>query len=158
MNAVKPILSVLVLTLVAGALHGEELLRNGDFERGTSGWKGDRKVIEYSADNKVCRIEVDDEIQAFYQADIDVEDLKDVVLTFKYQISSDYSGRGLTMQFVRPDGSWTYRTINLENPGKWQTYKWHFGEIRGAEEITLKLEILEGEGTVMFDDISVQPK
>ncbi len=158
MNAIKSLLSASSLLLIACTVNADELLRNGDFERGTSGWKGDRKVVEYSGNNKVCEIKVDDDIQSFYQEDLDVKDLKDIVLTFKYKVSSDYKGRGLTMKFIRPDRGFTYRTIDLKGGDKWHTYKWNFGEIRGADEITLEIEILEGEGTILLDDFSVTPK
>jgi hypothetical protein len=152
---------LIVLTLgLAGTVHADdELLRNGDFSRGKSGWKGEGKVTEDDKENKYIEIRVDaKDILDFYQEDLDVKNVKDLVLTFRYKTSADYSGRGFQLEFVRPTGGFTYRTVSIQSTPEWKSYTWNFARTKDSDELTLRIKILEGDGEIMFDDFSVTAK
>ncbi len=151
---------ILVLAFgLCGLLRADdELLRNGDFSRGTSGWKGDRNIEEDDKGNKYMLIEADDdEEQVFMQEDLDTKDLTAFLLTFRCRPSEDYVGKGLAIRFSHPSGMYYEFKILLKNQGEWDTIKGRFREMRTSDEVTLEIHVLPGEGTVMFDDISLKP-
>ena len=129
------------------------ILKNSDFEKGSTGWKGD-KNIEYETylkANKVCRIEVDAKDQEFYQQ-IKSKDAKDLVLTFRVRKSADYEGRGISVRFTREDTSYTFydRTVKGED---WQEIRIRYSDLQGSKEIKFSVIVRSGkEGHIDFDD------
>ncbi len=141
---------------LAGAAHASEnLFKNSDVNTPTV-WQGDRK-FDKDGDNKVLRLVAKPkDTQSFWQ-EVSVGDAKDLVLVFRYK-SADYKGRGLQLRGRRPDGSSTFRNITPKIDGQWTEYRWNFSEIRGAKKLTFSLELLEGEGSMLFDDIQLLKK
>lgn len=146
---------------------GDELLRNGDFEKGRSGWKGDGRVSEEEVEsgegksqNKVMILEVkrreDEEV---YQ-EVRTRKLREIHVKGRYRVSEDYDGLGIMMKFKRPDGSYTYHTYEptkkARSKGQWQELSWSFKEIRNASELKFYLVSKQGDsGKVYFDNFSV---
>lgn len=133
----------------------ENLLKNGDFEKGTSRWKGSRDDEELDG-NKVLAVEADADEMQFFSQEIDPDDYKDLHLVFRYKSSEDYKGRGLTIRWKRPDGSSTYRSISIKAAQDWEEEEWNFDQVRGARTINFIIEVKEGEGTLYFDDFVIK--
>lgn len=76
---------------------GENLVANGDFSKGSSKWKGDRKIV-YEApakQNKVCKLEVDEvDNHTFYQK-IKAQGFKHLTLTYRVRKSKDHHSKDL---------------------------------------------------------------
>lgn len=146
----KQILLILMMPLFASA---ENLAKDSSMDTST-GWSGDRKfkVVE---DNRVLEMEADKKKTVFVHQDLRTREITDLYIKFRYR-SSDYKGRGLQMRGKRDTGSSTFRTITITANGKWNEVEWRFSEIRGSNELRLSLELLQGEGTVMIDDVVVE--
>jgi hypothetical protein len=155
-----PALCILfVLTFgLSGVLRADdEFLRNGDFSRGTSGWKGDRKIQEEDG-NKYMYVEADDdEEQVVRQEKLDGKNLEALVIRFRYRASEDYTGRGVAVRFVRPSGSYFQARLKVKPGGDWESVRGRFRELSKMDEFTLELVVLPGEGGIAFDDISLKP-
>lgn len=134
---------------------GENLFKNSDVNTPTI-WQGDRK-FDKDGENKVIKLAAKkSETQKFFQ-EVTVGDAKDLVLSFRYK-SSDYKGRGLQLRGKRDNGSSTFRNVEPKVSGDWVEYRWEFSEIRGSKKMVFSLELLEGEGTVLFDDVKLTTK
>ncbi|QYY36937.1 hypothetical protein [Ruficoccus sp. ZRK36] len=142
----------------AGALHaGDDLLRNGDFSRGLSGWKGDRKIAE-DGDNKYVVVRLNSkDTQKFEQDDLDVKNVRAVEVKLRFRVSDDYSGRGFILRFSYAGGS-TYTNVDKGLSTEWKSIGWTFENSRGLDEITFSVEVLPGDGSIEFDDFSVTPQ
>lgn len=148
----KAKIASLSLLLIISGLYATEL-RNGDFESGSSGWRGDNKVV-YETDeklNKVCRMEADSDDQIFYQ-EIKTKKAKDLKLKFKVKKSIDYEGRGFSIRFVRDNGSYTFFDSSADST-EWKEKTINFSDINGSRSI--KISVLArsaDEGYLDFDD------
>ena len=115
------------------------LLKNGDFEKGSSGWKGDRRVTyeDSSQSNRVCKVEVKSKEQEFYQ-EVKSKNLRELKLNFDVKKSSDYDGGDFSVRFVRDNGSYTFwdSSVNSASFSK-KTYK--FQDIKGSKKIKVTL-------------------
>ena len=142
----------LSILLISSGLHATEL-RNGDFERGSTGWRGDKKIV-YETDaklNKVCRMKADRDAQSFYQ-EIKTKKAKDLILTFKVKESTDYEGRGYSIRFVRPNGSYTFYNRSVGS-SEWVDERIVFSDIRGLKSMDLSVLVRSAdEGYLDFDD------
>lgn len=165
------IASLAALPLSAPLLHANDpekdakaLIKNGDFEKGGANWRGDRKVIDEpgATGDKVNRVNAVElkktQVKEFSQ-DLVTSNLKDIVITFRYKASEDYTGRGFQMKMERPNGSSTFRNIPVpDGGGDWKTVKWPFSEIREDNRLKFIIEVREGEGTLYFDDFTSEIK
>jgi hypothetical protein len=131
----------------------ENLAKDSTMDTST-GWSGDRK-FETVDDNRVLSLEADKKKTVMVYQDLKTRDLADLYISFRYQ-SKDYAGRGLQLRGKRQDGSHTFRTIDVKADGQWNEVKWRFSEIRGSNELRFSLEILEGEGIVLIDDVVIE--
>lgn len=153
----KP-LTIIVLLLATGTLHANELLRNGDFTRGTVSWKGDRKVVDED-ENKYAVIDLDQKkAKALIQEKLNTKNVRDITLSFRYRTSENYDGGGITLRYVREKGGSTFRTIRLQPTKEWKTYQWDFNNSKQSDELTLRIEVLRGTGSIQFDDFSAIAK
>ena len=163
-NATRLIISALAITSSAWAGStggGENLLDNGDFEKKKARWKGDGSVEVVEAGNKALVLEIDDRKELEIAQKIKTKNLKRVVLTFRCKISEDFDGVGMTLRFVRPDRSSTYRTYAPDrlSRGKWKTYTWDFREIRDERDMIFKIETKTGDaGSIFIDDLKIVAK
>ncbi|MDR1283361.1 MAG: hypothetical protein LBK99_21460 [Opitutaceae bacterium] len=131
------------------------LFKNSDMN-GSGGWKGDRKY-ETVDGNRAISLGAEKKKTVSFSQDVKSKGITDLVLKFRYK-TSDYKGRGLELRGKRDDGSWTFRNSDLKADGQWHNYTWNFNQVRGSETILFSVELLEGEGRVFFDDITVEPK
>lgn len=136
----------------------ENLIKNGDFSRGSSSWRGKRN-IEYETaaeENKICQIEIDDDDDIEFWQSMRTSRLKDLTLTFKIKKSPDYKGRGYQIRFIRPDGSYTYMTRPVPKNDSWKEMEIKFSDLKKSSQIDLKFIVRSGEsGWLAFDDIVV---
>lgn len=145
-------LVALILSLPL-CLFAENLAKDSTMDTST-GWSGDRKFEEIE-DNRVLVLEAEKKKIVSVHQDIKTRDLSDLYVTLRYR-SDDYEGRGFQLRGKRQNGSSTYRTHTLIADGKWHEIKWRFSELRGSNELRLSLDLLEGEGTVLIDDVVVE--
>lgn len=140
--------------LCPSLLFAENLFQNGDMEK-SIGWKGDKSYTKLG-DVTVLELKASPrKIVSFFQ-DAKTRDLKDVEVAFKY-MTKDYKGRGLQLRGERPGGGGTFRNETLVTDGAWHEVKWRFSEIRDNRSILFHFNLLEGEGTVYFDDVTLTP-
>lgn len=144
-----------LLTIIPVAAIAENLFRNSDMN-GSGGWKGDRKY-ETIDDNRVISLTADKKNTVSFSQEVNSKDTTDLVLKFRYK-TADYSGRGLELRGKREDRSYTFRNATLKADDTWHNYTWVFTQVRGSKTILFSIELLEGQGKVIFDDITVEPK
>lgn len=152
----KPTALALLFTCSAAlSFAGENLFKNSDVNTPTV-WQGDRK-FDKDGENKVIKIVAKkSDTQKFLQ-EVSVGDAKDLVLSFRYK-SADYKGRGLQLRGKRENGSSTFRNVTPKVSGEWVQYTWDFSEIRDSKRMVFSIEVLEGEGVFLFDDIKLTTK
>ena len=147
---------ILLLTCITAiTVANAEQLKNGDFESGSTGWKGDKRVTQESPenDNKVCRIKVDNDDQEFYQT-IKVKKAKDIYFSFSAKISEDYEGRGISIRFTRENGSYTFYDRSIDST-EWSKIEIKFSDIR-SEELKVSIIVRSGEeGYMDFDNFDL---
>lgn len=156
----KKSILLLAAALCAPHLHAENMLKNGDFQGGTTGWKGDRKVLEEAAGskNKIARVEAGRKPQSFSQT-IDIKKEKTLVLTFRVRKSADYAGLGYSVRFKRRDNSYTFFERVVDEEDGWQEVTIRFLDLQDSRKIELSVVVLPGEkGYLEFDDFAVEGK
>lgn len=161
----KEICVVAVLALTASA---ENLFDNSTMDT-TGGWKGSKKFakeetakpqdqVAKKTDTKENRIIIVSakkrEVVSFSQ-EVSSKGLTDVVVTFRYR-TKDYSGRGLEVRGTRQDRSSTYSSYQIVADGQWHEVRWKFDQIRNSNKMDFSFILLEGEGDLHFDDITVE--
>jgi hypothetical protein len=157
-NMKKTILILLTIVICSFALNAS-YLRNGDFQGGSSGWKGDRNVDHESegSENKILMIEMENDDQTIFQ-EIKLKREKDLSLTFKVQKSSDYVGRGFSIRFTRKDGSYNFYNRSVKKNG-WNNFKIRFSDINGSRKLKLSIIVRSGKaGHLSFDDFQITSK
>lgn len=150
----KRTLGIIIATLISSSALSENLIRNGDFERGSGGWDGDERVVPEGSgsENHVCRIRLSSEDQEFNQQ-IKSRNLKSVTLRFRAKRSPDNTGASYTVRFTRDDGSSVFYDFR-EFGSDWRTESLTFSDIDESKELLLSFEIKSGDkGHVDFDDI-----
>jgi hypothetical protein len=151
--------AILALAFPLLSTAGENLIKNGDFSKGSSRWKGDENIeFETPAEkNKICKIIVDedDDIE-FFQSISSTSKYKDLMLKFRVKKSDNYKGRGYQVRFIRSDGSYTYMTRPLPKNSDWKDMEIKFSDLKKSSRIDLKFIIRSGDsGYLAFDDITV---
>lgn len=148
------LISFLLSPLLASA---ENLVKNGDFEQGTSGWKGDRKAGSNESDtNRYLIIEADSkESQYAFQDNIDGDDKWTVEIHFRYRTSEDFNARKVMFKLFYGDdyAERFFWTLDTDSSGKW--VEWHNKfELRAApEKLKVWYEVSGGEGEFHLDDV-----
>ena len=150
----KPAVLFLALLLPCLCL-AENLFTNSSMDT-TGSWRGDRR-FENVEGNAVLSLEAKKNKPVYFSQDVNTRKATDVVLKFRYQ-TSDYSGRGLQVRGLRQDDSSTFNNRQLKADGKWHDMTWNFTEIRGSQRMTFSVELLEGTGKVLFDDVTLETK
>lgn len=143
----------LLLLIFPMSLCAENLAKDSSMDTST-GWSGDRKFEEIEK-NRVLVLEAEKKKIVVVHQDLKTRDIPDLYIKLRYR-SKDYKGRGLQFRGKRQNGSYTYRLNQIIADGRWNELKWRFSELRGTNELRLSLELLEGEGTVLIDDVVVE--
>ncbi len=146
---------ILFFALLPSGVFADNLFSNSDMAT-TGAWRGSRTFTELE-DEKVIVVKANPRRGEAFTQDAVTRGVKDVIIKFRY-LTEDYEGRGLQLRGTRPDGSSTYRNISVVSDGKWQTASWDFSEIQNANKITFSFSILEGNGSIYFDDVTLTPK
>lgn len=134
----------------------ENLFDNSSMDSSSS-WRGDR---DYEAEpgneeNRVIVLEANERRAVSFYQDVNTTRIKDLIFKFRYK-SDNYKGRGYQTRGIRTDRSSTFRNRTVEADGEWHEVEWRFSEIRGSRRIRFEIELLEGEGEVLFDDVTVE--
>ncbi len=144
---------LLAALLLPSMCYAENLFKNGDMAT-SSGWKGDRKFVPLDG-NRVLILKANKRKETSFNQAVDSRDVKDFTVKFRYK-SFNYKGRGMKIRGTRGNGAFTYQTYNLQSDGKWHEISWRFSEVRDSRRIDFSFLLLEGEGEVFFDDLTVE--
>ena len=154
-----PITLLALLSSVLCTVSGEEpenILRNGDFEKG-GGWKGDGRIVQDSTSeqNKVYVVALGSKEKEFSQSvNIDRKTSK-VTVKFRARPSKDYKPKNSAIAglVVRSRGAkiGLISECSFEDLGQWRGYSFSY-ECAGAKEVTIQVQVRPGEGSVEFDD------
>ncbi len=149
----------LALTLPLAA---ENLFDNSAMD--TAGaWKGSKKfVVEDQKDagadskeNRVLCVSGNKRERVSFSQKVPLRGLTDLIVKFRYR-TKDYAGRGLEIRGMRPGGSSTFINRQFEVDDKWHQVEWKFTQVNGANSVEFMFIVLEGEGDVFFDDVTVE--
>ncbi len=140
------------------------------------GWKGTKKIASEddgtAKDDKAAKPEKPDKEHkanrvlivtakkndpVSFNQQVDTKDVEDLVITFRYR-TKDYAGRGLELRGIRPDRGSTLTNYKLVADGAWHEITWKFGQLRGNKKIDFQFALLQGDGSVEFDDVSAVAK
>ena len=151
----KLILYTAVLTCFCFvAFSGENLLKNGDFEKRRYRWSGDLKILSED-DNTICKVELeDDENLSFYQK-IVLREPKDLILRFKIRKSADYKGsEEIGLRFGEEHSTMSTSRMIPDN-NEWNEIEFKYTNFRDAKRIKIIFIVKKGTGTLYFDDIEI---
>jgi hypothetical protein len=150
----KQLIRLLVLT-AAISCSAQDLLENGDFNKGERRWEG-RWKCEADGDNAFAAIPTHSSEPRILSQRFEVRNgVLDLNLKLKYKTSPDYKGRGFRILFERPDSNYTYRDVAVKPSESWQTFEWKFSDIKNAKSLNFKIEVRPGTGSLYFDDITI---
>ena len=138
------------------------LVKNGDFQKGTSGWRGDRKVIPEPSNSKnnICAVKIDAEETQTFSQKIKTRGIEALVVRFRLKKSEDYNGEGLSIWFDPGDGTTSGTGCLLPKTTDWKELEYSMGHVvRGVSRGTLLFKVKKGtSGSLFFDDIVVIDK
>jgi hypothetical protein len=164
---------MLCIIALATTLHAENLFENGDMDT-SGGWKGTKKIgpeedgapaVKPSKPdkdgkeekvNRVLTLTAKKNDALSFSQEISTKDLTDVVVKFRYR-TKDYAGRGLEVRGKRANGGATFMNYPLKADGQWHEISWKFTQIQGSRKMDFVFALLEGAGTVVFDDFTAEP-
>ena len=141
---------VFAVVLFPSVLLADNLFTNSDMEK-SSGWRGD-KSYKKLGDLSVLELKANPDRMVSFHQDANTRGVKDVLLKLRY-MTSDYSGRGFQIRGERVGGGATFNNFSLQADGKWHEITWNFSEVRDNRSLLFFFNLLEGQGTVYFDDI-----
>ncbi len=143
------------------------LLRNSDLNS-RGGWRG-AGLIEQIREEDGSMVPAL-EVQMHRRRILNVEqpfrvpsDLRVAELKIRYYLSEDFksyrSSRPITLRFAygrRGGSTYTARPLNAE-PGQWGEVSWVFTQLHRNDNLTLKIEVHPGEGSLYFSEIFLDP-
>lgn len=161
----------------------ENLLDNGDFSKGRAGWETDGKVVELTPDGKagaepdpfavnapvaaaankvlVVKLEKSKSREIAHEFKVP-HDAQGVKLKFRVMPDEEFDSKAnavgaLTIKFMRTDGSSIFYSIPVQaKPNEWKEFAIKCGELGKATDLTLRIEIKPGKGTLTFDDFVLE--
>ena len=141
------------LALVS-CLSAENLFDNSTMDT-AGGWKGSRKFVVEEKDNRVLSVEAKKRGPVSFSQKVPLRGLTDLVLKFRYR-TANYNGRGFELKGTRPDDTWTFVNRAVETDGQWHEMEWTYTQVKGSNSIDFEISVLEGEGEIFFDDVTVE--
>ena len=156
----KYVFIIILAGLSLASIAGENLINNGDFEKGSNRWSGDKKIVYETEEraNKICKVELeDDEDHSFYQK-IVLQEPKDLILRFKIKKSADYKGSDeIGIRFKEEHASMSTSRMIPDN-NEWNEIEFKYTNFRDAKRIQIIFTVKRGTGTLYFDDIEITEK
>ena len=154
------ILVTMGIATLAGA--EENLIKNGDFSKGTSRWGGKKKItFETEAKkNKVCKIKVKKKHSYTFYQTISTSKKTDLILSFKIKKSNDYKGKGYQVKFeLQTDTTWYWKKSSPpKKPNKWVkvSFRMKKERFRNSSHFKMMIKVNPGSsGYLMFDDFKI---
>jgi hypothetical protein len=139
----------------------DDLIKNGDFEKGKTRWSGDLKVEFETADktNKICRIELDKKDSVTFNQKVSTSgSTTSLILRYKVRKSSDYEG----YEHFNIHAKGNNGAISSKGQKVPVNMEWNPMELKIPEELykerTIKIlfHVLPGNsGFLFFDDIEL---
>ncbi|NQX00025.1 hypothetical protein HQ447_05140 [bacterium] len=143
---------------LAAPLAAENLFSNGTMDT-AGGWKGDGKMIKDEVvkdpPNRFLQLSAKKSGPVSFHQEVDTKGIFSVALKFRY-MTKDYKGPGLEMRGIRMDRSSTFTNRVLKADGEWHEMTWVFTQVGGGKKVDFSFILLQGEGDVLFDDVSAE--
>jgi hypothetical protein len=134
----------------------ENLIVNGDFEDGSTGWRGDENVVPETPDaaNMICRIMSNEEGIAEFHQTIKTFRMEQIKVKFRVRKSADHSGSEWLVG-IREGSSTSGRSTPLRNDD-WNSIEYTMPLNPKNSRTTLVFQVKPGQrGYICFDDIEV---
>ena len=159
--------------MLVSSLSAENLFDNSTMDT-AGGWKGSKKFVveekdpaktgaadggekkkEKEKENRVLAVDAKKRERVSFSQKVSLRGLTDLTLKFRYR-TKDYNGRGLELRGKRQDGSFTFNTRDFQADGEWHQVEWSYTQVNGSNSIEFEIVVLEGEGEIFFDDVTVE--
>lgn len=153
----------LVIIMLAGLAHastaGKNLIKNGDFEKGSTRWGGDKNIV-YETEaktNRICKIEVGEEQKYEFYQKINTSNVDYLNVRFRIKKSPDYDGKGYMISFRRGDGSGQGAGKSLPANNDWNIVEFKsLDYVHGESNLKVVFTVMGAEsGSLSFDDIEI---
>jgi hypothetical protein len=159
--------TIFCLMALVAPLCAQNLFSNGTMDT-AGGWKGDGKMVKgdpvkgepakeagKEPANRFLLLSAKKNGPVSFRQEVDTKGLITVNLKFRYK-STDYKGPGLEIRGKRMDGSSTFSNRDLVVDGEWHEMSWSFTQVGGSKKIDFSFIVIQGEGEVAFDDVTVE--
>jgi hypothetical protein len=137
---------------------GENLLQNGEFELGTSGWVGggaDITTIEGGNTGECLALAAKDKLRSVMQQGIDLK--ASINYDLRFSVKSGTSGdQPFTVGIWDPKKAAWIASLDGRSTGAWVSYTLHF---LNSSRRTAAVELINrsaGMGTMLYDSIALQ--
>jgi len=139
----------------AASAEQKNLVKNGDFEDGTAGWRGDVNIVFETPEetNKVCRIEVDKERSVKFYQEINIWKMEYVKVKLRVHASADF--------VQEKNRAGCFVGLGSHGSGKplktgWNEMEYTLDNRDDEDRLDLYISVERGRsGTLSFDDIEV---
>lgn len=144
----------------------ENLLDNGTFSADKHGWRTPPSAmivkVNDSAQKALC-IKLDKKKNVSFSQAVKLN-AKTRVLNISFKVKP---GKGFTTTTpsvgalvvkIHHDSHFIYREHQVAASEEFQEITWTLGELGGARQVTLEVEINPGTGELIFDDVVIEPK
>ena len=155
----KPICTLLLAGLslplfCPASTEPENLVNNGDFEYGSTGWEGGVNIVFETPEerNKICSIAVDKEKRLEFHQEIKTSNMRHVKVKLRIKASADFATEKGPGWFV----SLGSRGRGMPLHTGWNDIECRLDNRDDEDTMTLAFKVMPGQsGTLSFDDIEV---
>ena len=161
-----------LLVCTCSVLGKENVIRNGDFEKGKFKWKTDSRMrsveeagLETQAINKVLEVEIHKNKQKTVSQAISLRsNVRELDISFRIKSSNDYTNLNVLEDdfFMRCQQEtsnliqYTTRGGKLEKKGKWEDVEWSLKPFNGTKPLIFSITFNPGHGKIWLDDVVVK--
>lgn len=124
----------------------------------TGGWKGSKKMVkedDAGKENRHLLVTAKKRDAVSFSQEVDTKGVFSLTVKLRYR-TKDYVGRGFEFRGIRLGGGSTYFDRTFTADGQWHEMTLNFTQVQGSKKINFSFIVLQGEGEVCFDDITVE--
>lgn len=146
----------------------DNCLKNGDFEKGKSGWVMEPgvRVVEQEEPGRGMNNVVEAQLHKTRNRELTTRiqpksKTKALIISMRVKAGDDFesatpSADQMTLRMERSDRSATFTSRKIEKKEGWQDVTWTFSEIRGSTALKFLVIFHPGQGSVFLDDVVVK--
>ena len=157
-------MALLLAFALSAPANDDNMVKNGDFEKGKMGWKTEPGVhvidiTDAGKANKVLEVELDKNSKKMASTRVNLKSkTKALTLTLRVKPSPGFKsatpdGTQLTIRFKRADGSHSFWEKKVTSKDEWQEIKWDYSDLKGSAALVFSIEFHPGEGVLWVDDV-----